>query len=81
VVDSPYYAQAEATGAFKIKNIPPGEYDLETWHEASLHPTRQRLIVGPEGVRGLLLKMSGDKASPATLPDKSGKPRQAHLGY
>ena len=81
VVDSPYYAQAEANGAFKIKNVPPGEYDLETWNEASLHPTKQRLTIGPEGVRGLVLKVSGDKASPTTLPDKSGKPRQAHLGY
>jgi len=81
VVDSPYYTQADANGAFKIKNVPPGEYDLETWHEASLHSTKQRLTVGPDGVRGLLLKVSGDKASPTTLPDKSGKPRQAHLGY
>jgi len=81
VVDSPYYAQAEANGAFKIKNVPPGEYDLETWNEASLHPTKQRLTVGPEGVHNLVLKVSGDKAAPTTLPDKSGKPRQAHLGY
>jgi len=81
VVDSPYYAQADANGAFKIKNVPPGEYELETWHEASLHPTKQRLTVGADGVRNLVLKVSGDKASPTTLPDKSGKPRQAHLGY
>jgi len=81
VVDSPYYAQAEANGAFKIKNVPPGEYDLETWNEASLHPTKQRLTVGAEGVRGLVVKVSGDKAAPTTLPDKAGKPRQAHLGY
>jgi len=81
VVDSPYYAQAEANGAFKIKNVPPGEYDLETWNEASLHPTKQRLTVGADGVRGLVVKVSGDRAAPTTLPDKSGKPRQAHLGY
>ena len=81
VVDSPYYAQAEANGAFKIRNVPPGEYDLETWHEASVHPTKQRLTVGPDGVHNLVLKVSGDKAAPTTLPDKSGKPRQAHLGY
>ena len=81
VVDSPYYAQADANGAFKIKNVPPGEYELETWNEASMHPTKQRLTVGPEGVRSLVLKVSGDKAAPTTLPDKSGKPRQAHLGY
>jgi plastocyanin len=81
VVDSPYYAQAEASGAFKIKNVPPGEYDLETWHEASLKPSKQRVTVGPDGVHGLSIKVAGDKAAPTTVPDKSGKPRQAHLGY
>ncbi|HEY4183986.1 MAG TPA: hypothetical protein VGP07_02915 [Polyangia bacterium] len=81
VVDSPYYAQAEASGAFKIKNVPPGEYDLETWHEASLKSSKQRVTVGPEGVHGLSIKVAGDKAAPTTVPDKSGKPRQAHLGY
>lgn len=81
VVDSPYYAQAETDGAFRIKNVPPGEYDLETWHEASLRSSQQRVVVGAEGARGVVVKVSGDKAAPTTVPDKSGKPRQAHLGY
>ena len=33
VVDSPYYAQADGSGAFTIKGVPPGEYDVEVWHE------------------------------------------------
>lgn len=81
VVDSPYYAQADGTGAFAIKNVPPGEYELETWHEASMKPWKQRVTVGVENVRGVAVKVAGDKAAPAFIPDKSGKPRQAHLGY
>ena len=81
VVDTPYYAQADASGAFVIKNVPPGEYDIETWHEASMNPWRQRVTVGSENVRGLAVRVAGDKAAPAFIPDKSGKPRQAHLGY
>ncbi len=34
VVDSPYYAKAQASGAFKIHNVPPGRYDVSAWHEA-----------------------------------------------
>ncbi|MBC8132184.1 MAG: hypothetical protein H7X95_04320 [Deltaproteobacteria bacterium] len=81
VVDTPYYTQADAAGAFAIKNVPPGDYEIETWHEASMKPSRQKVTVGGESLRGLAVKVAGDKAAPATIPDKSGKPRQAHLGY
>jgi plastocyanin len=81
VVDTPYYTQADATGAFTIKGVPPGEYDLAIWHEAASKDHHQRLTVGSEGVRGLSIKVAGDRRAPAFLPDKSGKPRQAQLGY
>jgi plastocyanin len=81
VVDTPYYTQADAAGAFTIKNVPPGEYELETWHEASAKPWKQNVTVGPDGVRGLAVKVAGDKTGPTQVPDKSGKPRQTHLGY
>jgi plastocyanin len=33
VVDSPYYAVTDRSGAFEMKNVPPGDYTLEVWHE------------------------------------------------
>ena len=81
VVDTPYYAQAEASGAFNIKGVPPGEYELQVWHEAAAKPTVERLTVGAGGVHGLALRVGGDKRAPQFVPDKSGKPRQSHLGY
>ena len=81
VVDTPYYAQAEANGAFTIKGVPPGEYELQVWHEAAAKPTVEHLTVGTGGVRGLALRVGGDKRVPQFVPDKSGKPRQSHLGY
>ena len=81
VVDSPYYAQADGTGAFTIRGVPPGEYDAEVWHEGSSKNTRQHVTVGGDGVRGLDLRVGGDRRPPAFVPDKSGKPRQSHLGY
>ena len=81
VVDTPYYAESEASGAFTIKGVPPGEYQLEIWHEAAAKPTLERISVGPGGLHGLALRVGGDKRAPQFLPDKSGKPRQSHLGY
>ena len=81
VVDTPYYAQAEASGAFTIKGVPPGEYELQVWHEAAAKPTVEHLTVGAGGIRGLALRVGGDKRAPQFVPDKSGKPRQSHLGY
>jgi len=33
VQDHPYYAITDAHGAFKITDVPPGDYDLKFWHE------------------------------------------------
>jgi plastocyanin len=81
VVDSPYYAQADATGAFTIRGVPAGEYELSVWHEGASQDFHQRLAVGAEGIRGLAIRIGGDRRAPAFVPDKSGKPRQSHLGY
>jgi len=81
VVDTPYYAQAVASGAFTIKGVPPGDYELRIWHESASKEHHQRLTVGADGVRGLSVKVAGDRRAPTFLPDKSGKPRQAQLGY
>lgn len=33
VVKNPYYAVTDAGGSFKITDVPPGEYEIEAWHE------------------------------------------------
>jgi plastocyanin len=33
VVDTPYFAVTDATGAFLIRNVPAGKYRLVAWHE------------------------------------------------
>jgi plastocyanin len=81
VVETPYYAQADESGAFNIKGVPPGEYELTVWHEGSSKEFHQKLAVVAEGVRGLAIKIGGDRRPPQFVPDKSGKPRQSHLGY
>ena len=33
VQDHPYYTVTDATGSFKIANVPPGKVKIEVWHE------------------------------------------------
>jgi len=80
VVDTPWFAQADAAGRFTIKGVPPGEYEVRVWHELASKVSSTRVKVdsssGP-----LALSVDGDKGAPAFVPDKSGKPRQPQLGY
>jgi len=81
VVDSPYYAKAQASGAFKIHNIPPGRYDVSAWHEAASTITHRTVTVGPDGLHDLTLSVGGDKRPAPFVPDKYGHKRQPQLGY
>jgi plastocyanin len=38
VVDSPYYTMSNESGSFSIRNVPPGEYLLNVWHERGKPP-------------------------------------------
>jgi hypothetical protein len=33
VLETPYYAETDAAGRWRIENVPPGEYRLRIWHE------------------------------------------------
>jgi hypothetical protein len=33
VVSHPYYAVTDEDGNFRLTNVPPGEYQIEAWHE------------------------------------------------
>jgi plastocyanin len=80
VVPSPWFAQADASGRFTIKNVPEGKYVLEVWHEFSSKGARADVTVAP-GMGELSFTVDGDKRAPAFVPDKAGKPRQPQLGY
>jgi hypothetical protein len=81
VVDSPLYAKAQASGAFQIRGVPPGRYEVAAWHEAASGITRKTIVVGAEGVHDLAITVGGDKRPSAFVPDKYGHKRQPQLGY
>jgi hypothetical protein len=33
VVPHPYYTVTDESGRFKLKDVPPGEYEIVAWHE------------------------------------------------
>lgn len=79
VVDSPWFDQAEAGGGFAIKGVPPGDYVLEAWHESAAGTAK--LPVRLDADAKVTVTVGGDRAQPAFVPDKYGKPRQPQLGY
>jgi hypothetical protein len=80
VVDTPWYAVASGSGAFSIKNVPPGDYDVEVWHENASEPARKSVTLS-ESETTISVAVGGDKRTNPFPPDKYGKPRQQQLGY
>lgn len=48
VVDHPYFAVSSADGTFRIENVPPGTYTVETWHERYGTQTMQVTVAAQE---------------------------------
>jgi hypothetical protein len=44
VMDNPYFAVTDANGKFEMKNLPPGTYTIEAWHE-KLGTTTQSVTI------------------------------------
>jgi plastocyanin len=80
VSDSPWFTQADATGRFSLKGVPPGNYVAEVWHEWAVKTVKKNVRV-ITGMEELQVTIDGDRRPPAFVPDKSGKPRQPQLGY
>lgn len=48
VLDHPFYAVSGGDGSFEIKNLPPGQYVVESWHEKYGTQT-QNVTIGADG--------------------------------
>ena len=52
VMEHPFFTVTDAQGRFTIKNLPPGEYTLATWHE-SFGKNNQTIKAGVDGLKGV----------------------------
>lgn len=46
VSPTPYYAQTDASGSFKIDNVPDGKYTLVAWHEGAKPQSKPITVAG-----------------------------------
>ena len=74
VVDTPYYTQPRANGSFVLRNVPPGRYELSTWHEASARTIKQQVQVKDAGAPG---RDGQDPQRPGAAGGGPGQVRQA----
>jgi plastocyanin len=74
VLDHPYYAVSGEDGSFRITNIPPGTYTIETWHEQYGTQTQQ-VTLGPNETQELTFTYD---ATMAGRPVPLGPPLDPH---
>ncbi len=48
VAEHPYYALTDASGSFKITDVPPGTYTMQLWHETLVQQTRKVTVKAGE---------------------------------
>jgi len=46
VAPTPYFAQTDASGAYKIENVPDGQYTVTAWHEGSKTQSKPVAVSG-----------------------------------
>ena len=46
VFDHPYFSVANSAGSFRLRDVPPGTYDLVAWHER-LKPQKKSVTIAP----------------------------------
>jgi len=46
VQDHPYYVKTDASGKFKLTDVPPGEYELKVWHGKLGEKTQKVTVAG-----------------------------------
>ena len=46
VAPTPYYAQTDKSGAYKIENVPDGSYTVTAWHEGSKNQSKPVNVAG-----------------------------------
>ena len=50
VIKNPYFAVTDSNGNFELKDLPPGSYTLQAWHE-KLGSKMQKITIGPGEAR------------------------------
>jgi len=64
VLDHPYFAVTDTSGAYSIPNLPPGNYTVEAWHEKFGSKTEKVTLADAGGEKSLDFAFESGKAMP-----------------
>jgi len=64
VVDTPYYATTDAAGAFRIAQVPVGDYVVRVWRPYSLEESSKVTVVAGADSAAALLKFTSAPSTP-----------------
>lgn len=77
VLATPYFDTTVASGAFEISSVPPGEYELQVFHEratdATLERLQRRITVGESNLSLPLISISETGYLPIPHKNKYGR--------
>jgi plastocyanin len=59
VFDHPYFAVTAGDGKFELRDLPPGTYNVESWHE-KLGTHTQIVTIGPKESKNVSLRFGSD---------------------
>jgi hypothetical protein len=62
VFANPYYAVTTTSGTFELKNLPPGTYTIEAWHE-KYGSQDQSVTIGPRESKAISFRFKSGNAS------------------
>jgi plastocyanin len=63
ILDHPYFAVTSSGGKFELKNVPPGTYTVEAWHE-KLGAQTQNVTLAEKDSKELSFTFKGSPATP-----------------
>jgi plastocyanin len=66
VVPNPYFAVTDTAGNFEIKNVPPGTYQIQTWHER-YGPLTEMVRVRAGAAAAADFSYSGNEKAPVAV--------------
>lgn len=72
VRDNPFFARVDASGSFRIADVPPGQYTLVAWHERAA-PWRKSIDIGPDGQVGVAVDLDARGYRYTQHRDKEGQ--------
>ena len=80
VLDTPHFVRPDATGHFRLANLPAGRGDLVIWHDRA-KPWHRQVVPGEDAELDVTLELGLRRVQPHM--NKFGKPygRDANAGY